>query len=64
MIYRIEIWRYHRLTATYENDDVAEVLKWYKDNWEYCYDCGGCTYELYKDGICLSFDEGYDLGFH
>ena len=64
-MYRIEIWQYHSLTETYESDSVEEILDWYKNNnWQYCYECGGCAFDVYKDGIELSFEEEYKLGFH
>ena len=64
MVYKIEIFRYHDLVETYENDNVEEVLMWYKSNWQYCYEVGGCAFDLYKDGIELSFEEELKLGFH
>ena len=63
-MYKIEIWQYHSLTTTYEDNDVEEVLRWYKSNWQYCYELGGCTFDLYKDDVELSFKEEYELGFH
>ena len=62
-MYKIEIYRYHSLIETYEDDDVEEVLRWYMSNWQYCYEVGGCAFDLYKDGIELSFEEEYKLGF-
>ncbi len=63
-MYKIEIWRYHSITETFENKNAKKVLKWYKDNWQTCFDYGGCTFYLYKDDKKLSFEEAYELGFY
>lgn len=62
-MYRIEIWQYHSIKKTYENKDMKNVLKWYKENWQFCYDYGMCAFYLYKDDKELSFDETNELGF-
>lgn len=64
MIYRIEIWQYHSLTETYENDDVKDILEWYRVHWRYCYEIGGCSFSVYKYDEELSFEEEHDLGFY
>ena len=65
MKYKIEIWTYGYVRDSYESDDVLEVLNWYKDSgWYGTYENGGCSYEIYKDGEMLSFDEEYELGFN
>lgn len=64
IMYKIEIWQYHDMVETYEDDDAKEVLRWYKANWQYCYDCGGCAFNIYIDGVELSFEEEYGLGFY
>ena len=64
MKYRIEIWQYHNMTESYESDNIDNVLQWYKVNWRCCYELDGCTFYLYKDGIELSWNEEYRLGFH
>ena len=64
MKYRIEIWQYHHLTTSYENDDIKEVLKWYKKHWQANYDCGCCTFYLFKNNKELDFDKYYKLGFY
>ena len=48
MKYKIEIWRFHSIVDVYENDDIKEVLEWYKENWQLLYDFSGCTFYLYK----------------
>lgn len=63
MKYKIEIWQYHSITATFESEDIEEILSWYNDEWRYCYEAGGCTFYLYKDGEELSVDTEIDLGF-
>lgn len=64
MKYAIEIWKYHSIRETYENDDIEEVLKWYKDNWKSCYDYGGCMFYLFKNNKELPFEEVRRLGFY
>ena len=63
-MYKIEIWQYHIIIETYKNKDVKNVLKWYKENWQTCYDYGFCTFYLYKDDEELSFEETDKLGFY
>lgn len=63
-MYKIEIWQYYSLTKSYESDNIKKILRWYKNKWQYCYDCGGCTFDVYEDGVELSFDEKYELGFY
>jgi len=62
-MYKIEIWQCHSIIETYENKDVKNVLKWYKENWQTCYDYGSCTFYLYKDDEELSFEKTNELGF-
>ena len=64
MRYRIEIWQYHHLTTSYENDDIKEVLKWYKKHWQVNYDFGGCTFYLFENNKELDFDKCNKLGFY
>lgn len=64
MKYKIEIWQYHSITATYESDDIKDILSWYRSCWSHSYDMGYCAFDVYKDGVLLSFDEEYNLGFH
>ena len=63
MKYKIEIWIYHAIEDTYESDDVKEVLKWYKNKWQYCFDNDGCSFSLLKNNEELSFEEINKLGF-
>lgn len=64
MNYKIEIWQYHSIIDTYENEDINKVLKWYKSNWEYVYEHGNCAFSLYKNGEILTFEEKCKLGFY
>ena len=63
MKYKIEIWRYHHKVETYENEDIKEVLKWYKEEWQYTFDMGECTFYIYENDRRMDFDEEYELGF-
>ena len=63
MKYKIEIWQYCSLSGLYESDDIEDIVKWYKSEWQDCYDDGGCTFEVYEYGRKLSFEESFDLGF-
>lgn len=63
--YRIEIWQFHSITATYESDDIVDVLTWFKGNWYWVYDDGHCAFYVYRDGHEeINFDELCDLGFY
>ena len=64
MKYKIEIWQYHSITETYESDDIKDVLLWYRLHWQYAYDMGYCSFDVYEDGRELSFEEGNELGFY
>ena len=62
--YKIEIWQYHHITETFESEDVSEVLNWYKTDWLWIYEMGGCSFTIYKDDTELTFEEENKLGFH
>lgn len=62
--FKIEIWQYHRIADTYENDKIEEVLHWYRRNWHLCYDMGGCCFEVFDGEKRLNFEELCELGFH
>ncbi len=64
MKYKIEIWQYHNITETYESDDVEDILQWYKVNWWWIYECGGCSFSVYENDRELSFEEENKLGFY
>ena len=64
MRYKIEIWQWYNITATYESNDIEDILSWYKSNWHYCYDMGDCAFDIYEDGRLLDFEEENELGFH
>lgn len=62
-MYKIEIWRFHCVEETYTSNNIKDVLKWYRDNWQISYEYGGCSFEVYKNGKQLSFDELNEIGF-
>lgn len=64
MRYKIEIWQYHSIVETYETDSLQDALNWYRSNWDWCYNNGGCAVEVYREGIELSWDECNELGFY
>ena len=64
MKYKIDIWQWHNKVKTYKNNDIKEILKWYKENWQRCYENGGCTFYLYEDNKEIDFDNAYKLGFY
>ena len=64
MEYRIEIWQYHGMTTFYESNDIEDILEWYRQNWSQCYELGNCTFDVYKDGEGLSWNEEHELGFY
>ena len=64
MKYKIEIWQWYNITETYESDDIADILKWYRGNWYWEYERGGCSFAVCENGRELSFEEKYVLGFY
>lgn len=64
MKYRIEIWRFQYLTASYENDNIDKVLIWYLKNWKNIYDNGRCAFNLYENNKKLDYDKCNELGFY
>jgi hypothetical protein len=62
-MYKIEIWQRQSLVEVYEQDDIQNILAWFKWYWYGEYDCGGCTFVVYKNGIEMTFDELWELGF-
>ena len=61
MKYKIEIWRYHSVIATYESDNIEDIAEWFKSRWYDAYDNGMCSLEVYRDGEDLSWDEMFEL---
>lgn len=64
MKYKIEIWVHYNVVETYENNDINEVLNWYRNNWQLVDEKGECYVNVSKDNKVLSFEEKYDLGFY
>ena len=64
MEYKIEIWIYRSLSDEYEADSIEAILEWYKTYWQHCCECGGCAFDVYKNGEELDFDEKRELGFY
>lgn len=64
MKYKIIIWQYKSEVDRYENDNIKEILKWYKDKWQHKYDIGDCSFSIFEDNKRLDFDEVYKLGFY
>lgn len=62
--YKVEIWQYHEIVATFKTNDVDEAINWFRKNWKLAYDSGDCYAELYKGGKSVGFDEAYELGFY
>lgn len=62
-MYKIEIWRFHIIYETYTSNNIKDILKWYRNNWQILYEWGNCSFEVYKNGKQLSFDELNEIGF-
>nr|DAW32521.1 MAG TPA: hypothetical protein [Caudoviricetes sp.] len=62
-MYKIEIWRFHVIHETYTSNNIKDILKWYRNNWQIAYENGNCSFEVYKNGKELSFDELNEKGF-
>jgi len=63
-MFKIEIWIHHSIHEEFESKKVEDVVKWYRDEWKYTNDMGGCAFRVYKDDVEIKFDECYKLGFH
>lgn len=63
-MYRIEIWQWGNLSEVYEEEDVQDVLAWYKWYWYDAYEHSLCSFSVYKNGMELSFEELDELGFY
>lgn len=61
MKYRIEIWQYHSISETFETDDYNKLLEWYKTNWSWIYENGGCTFYIFEDDDEIDDDRKYDF---
>lgn len=65
MKYRIDIWTWGIMSATYESDSIEDVLAWFvNNNWAHTYDIGNCSFNVFEDDEILSFEEEYKLGFY
>lgn len=60
--YKIEIWRFH-IIDTFKSNDINEILKWYREKYQYMYDMGECAFYVYIGNKELGFDEEEKLGF-
>ena len=63
-MYRIEIWQYRSLSEVYLADDIQDILAWYKFYWYDACDNGHASFNVYKNGVELSYDELDNLGFY
>ncbi|HKM04431.1 MAG TPA: hypothetical protein VJZ04_07520 [Lachnospiraceae bacterium] len=61
MKYKIEIWQYHSIIATFETDSYDELLEWYKVNWAWTYENGGCATYVFEDGVEIDDGRRYDF---
>lgn len=64
MKYKINIWQYHNIIDTYENDKIEEVLKWYEENYKWTYEMGNCSFDVLIDNEALTFEQENELGFY
>ena len=64
MKYKIEIWQHNNITESYENDNIEDVLKWFRLKWWWLYELGDCSFSVYEDNRELSWNEEYKLGFY
>ena len=71
-MYKIEIWRFHIIHETYTSNNIKDILKWYRNNWQISYEWGNCSFEVYKiddravrpdEFLEHSFDELEEIGF-
>lgn len=63
-MYKIEIWQRRSLVEVYEQDDIQNILAWFKWYWFDVSEKGDCAIYVYKNGIEMTFEELYELGFY
>ena len=63
-MYKIEIWQRRSLAKVYEAEDILSILAWYKWYWHATHEAGGCAIYVSKNGIELTFEEMWELGFY
>ena len=64
-MYRIVIWQNQSISEVYENEDIQNILAWFKMYWYKHWDKGTCAFFVYRNGFEeLEFDELYKLGFY
>ena len=63
-MYKIEIWQRRSIVEVYEADDIQNILAWFKWYWYGIHEEGGCSICVSKNGIEMSFEELWDLGFY
>jgi hypothetical protein len=67
-MYRLEIYRIYKngdsVKEIVENNNLSEILFWYRKNWAVCVEKGIGYLHLYKDGNKLEFTKVKELGFY
>ena len=63
-MYKIEIWQRRSLVEVYESDDMQNILAWFKWYWAGASENGDCAIYVSKNGIEITFEELWDLGFY
>lgn len=63
-MYKIEIWQHRSIVEVYEDDDIQNILAWFKWYWFAANEEGKCAIVVYKNGIELSFEELWEFGFY
>ena len=61
--YKIEIWILGSIDDKYENNDIKNILKWYKEKWKFAYENCNCAFSVYENDIEIGFDEKNKFGF-
>lgn len=64
MEYKIEIWQFHHIIETYENDDIEEIIKWYREHWKFTHENGNCAIYIYKNDVRFSINEEFETGIY
>jgi hypothetical protein len=61
---KIEIWQRRSIVEVYEADDIQNILAWFKWYWYDTSKKGDCAFYVYNNGIELTFEEMWGLGFY
>ena len=61
MSYKVNVWRNHAIVDTYRTDDLADLQRWYGEEWRMCEYYGECYCVLFVDNEEADFTKTFEL---